>query len=233
MPPKPQLKKNKCGCSSPSSSSRTLSKYGKNPAKWIPTLALTALISLPTAAAYPNIPPPLAATDIPLTEAGVAAILAYMAKFASDAALDVKAYLGFSSSSDGHPGQWMSTAVQSQPDIFAAYLKGTAPAIITDAWNNKDHDAMFTANAPFTTGAQRKAVLALWKRIWAGKEALLSVEKTILVTGQRLAEALTAIKSIRDRFPGMTQQEAWHAAHRIIDVNWDPLFEKFPQSTPE
>ena len=49
---------------------------------------------------------------------------------------------------------------------------------------------MFTANSPLTTGAQRRAVLSLWKRVWAGKEALLSVEKTVLITGQKLTEAL-------------------------------------------
>ena len=110
-----------------------LSKYGKNPTNWIPTIILTALIALSTAAAYPNIPPPLTAADIPLTEAGVAAILAYMTKFASDAASDVKAYLGFTSNSDGHPGQWMSSAVQTQLELFRRYLKGTADTLTTEA----------------------------------------------------------------------------------------------------
>ena len=110
-----------------------LSKYGKNPTKWISTIILTALISLPTAAAYPNVPPPLTANDIPLSEAGVAAIWAYMTKFAVDTASSVKNYLGFNSSSDGHPGKWMSSSVQGQLDLFADYLKGTAPAITTGA----------------------------------------------------------------------------------------------------
>ena len=78
----------------------------------------------------------------------------------------------------------MSTAVQTQLDLFGQYLKGTAPPIIKEAWDVKDHDAMFTAGSHFTTGPQRKAVLSLSNRIWAGKEALLSVEKTVLVTGQ-------------------------------------------------
>ena len=51
-------------------------------ARW--ALGIAALVALPTAASYPNIPPPLPTNDIPLTEAGVAAILAYMTKFASD-----------------------------------------------------------------------------------------------------------------------------------------------------
>ena len=38
-------------------------------------------------------------------------------------------------------------------------------------------------------------MVALWKRVWAGKEALLSVEKTVVVTGQRLAEALQINKA--------------------------------------
>ena len=100
-------------------------------AQW--AIGIASLATLLTAAAYPNIPPPLSANDIPLTEAGVAAILAYMTKFAVDTASSVKNYLGFNSSSDGHPGKWMSSSVQGQLDLFADYLKGTAPAITTGA----------------------------------------------------------------------------------------------------
>ena len=72
-------------------------------AQW--AVGIATLAALPTAAAYPNIPPSLTTNDIPLTEAGVAAILAYMTKFASDSVSSVKNFLGFNSSADGHPGQ--------------------------------------------------------------------------------------------------------------------------------
>ena len=169
-----------------------LSKYGGRRAQT--ALMAAVLAALPTAAAYPNIPVPLTTNDIPLTEAGIAAILAYMGKFASDATSDVKKYLGFDSSLDGHPGQWMSSTVQGRLEEFAQFLRGTASPATTAMWNTADHADVFTARSPFTTGAQRQAVLSLWKRIQAGKDALLSVEKTVLITGEKLAEAIASLK---------------------------------------
>ena len=61
-------------------------------------------------------------------------------------------------------------------------------------WNTADHADVFTARSPFTTGAQRQAVLSLWKRIQAGKDAFLSVERTVLITGEKLAEAIASLR---------------------------------------